>query len=132
MLSFLCVFPNLDLLLKSCHLLFPASSSFFALIFLNFLTGASSAPLPDSAAACCSCACGYKLAAADSTTPLSLLLLPCCGGGGAGLDDDVATGVPSAFRFCAAPVLGAAAAADGGGGAATGRMSRARSVSTVS
>ena len=81
MLSFLLAFPNFDLLLKSCHLFFPASKSFFALIFLNFFAGGPSSPF--SPAACG--AFGYMLAAADMTPPFTA---GADGGGGAALDDD--------------------------------------------
>lgn len=39
MLSFLLVFPNLDLLVKSCHLDLPASSSLLALTLRGSLAG---------------------------------------------------------------------------------------------
>src|SRR5690606_24461870 len=110
---FLAALPNFPLVVNSCHLFLPFSSSLVALIFLNLGRGFSSS---FSAAALAACACGYISAAADRTMPLLAEV---------GVSDDglavavppvlLDAVIPSALRFCA-----------------TGRISLARSVSAVS
>ena len=88
-LSFLAAFPSLPLLANSCHLLFPASSSLFALTFRGTFAGliGPSLTLLGSLLAWLARA-GSTFAAADMTLGF---------GGGAGVVD--IPGVPSAFRF---------------------------------
>src|SRR5205809_7042997 len=89
MLSFFAPFPNLPLFAKSCHLLFPASSSLFALTFRGTFAGLArpSLTLLGSSLAC-EASARLIFAAAEITFEF-----------GAGEAGKGVAGLPSALRF---------------------------------
>lgn len=102
MLSFLATLPNLPLVEKSCHLLFPASNSLFALTFLGTLAGliGPSLTLLGSLRTWVANA-GLMSAAAEMTLEFT------------GSDGVVGVlGVPSAFRFLESFEIGLMSLAD--------------------